>query len=38
MIVGGASEFGILLDVGLLVVMAVILVLIGGRLYPRVGR
>ena len=38
MIVGGASEFGILLDVGLLVVMAMILVLIGGRLYPRVGR
>lgn len=38
MIVGGASEFGILLDVGLLAVMAVILVLIGGRLYPRVGR
>ena len=38
MVVGGDSEFGILTDLGLLAVMAATLLIIGGRLYPRVGR
>ncbi len=37
MVVGGASEFGILLDLGLLAAIAVALVLSAGRVYPRVG-
>ncbi|MCX6650716.1 MAG: ABC transporter permease [Methanomassiliicoccales archaeon] len=37
MVVGGVSEFGIFLDLGLLTVMAAVLIIIGGRLYPRVG-
>jgi ABC-2 type transport system permease protein len=38
MITGGASEYGILLDVCVLVFTAAALMLIGGRLYARVGR
>ena len=38
MVVGGESEFGLLLDLGLLAAMAVVFVLIGGKVYPRVGR
>ena len=37
MVVGGASEFGLLLDLGLLAAIAVALILIAGRVYPRVG-
>jgi len=37
MVVGGVSEFGLLLDAGLLTVMAAALIIIGGRVYPRVG-
>jgi len=37
MIVGGVSEFGLLLDLGLLAAIAVALILIAGRVYPRVG-
>ena len=35
---GGESEFGILLDLGLLIAMAAVLIFVGGHLYPRVGR
>jgi ABC-2 type transport system permease protein len=38
MVVGGESEFGLLLDMGLLSVMAVALLFVGGHMYPRVGR
>ncbi len=38
MILGGESEFGILLDLGLLIAMAAVLIFVGGHLYPRVGR
>jgi ABC-2 type transport system permease protein len=38
MIVGGVSEYGVFLDIGLLTMMALALMLIGGRLYARVGR
>jgi len=38
MVVGGESEFGILLDVALLLFMSVVLMIIAGRLYPRVAR
>jgi ABC-2 type transport system permease protein len=38
MVTGGVSEFGLLFDVALLTVMMVVLVLIAGRLYPRVAR
>lgn len=38
MVVGGASEFGMLFDIGLLVAMAALLIVIAGRLYPRVAR
>ena len=38
MIVGWVSEFGVLTDLIVLFVIAVCLVLIGGRLYARVGR
>jgi ABC-2 type transport system permease protein len=38
MITGGVSEYGIPLDVGILVLTVVALMLIGGRLYARVGR
>jgi ABC-2 type transport system permease protein len=38
MVTGGASEYGILLDVCVLAITAVALMLIGGRLYARVGR
>ena len=37
MITGGVSEYGILLDVGILTMIASVLILIGGRLYSRVG-
>jgi ABC-2 type transport system permease protein len=38
MVTGGASEFGIAFDILLLFSMTVALVLIAGRLYPRVAR
>jgi ABC-2 type transport system permease protein len=38
MIVGGVSEYGILTDVVVLSAIAAILIMIGGRLYARVGR
>jgi ABC-2 type transport system permease protein len=38
MVTGGVSEYGLLLDVGVLTMTAVVLMLIGGRLYARVGR
>jgi ABC-2 type transport system permease protein len=38
MVVGGESEFGILLDIALLLVMSAVLMVIAGRLYPRVAR
>jgi hypothetical protein len=38
MVTGGVSEYGLLLDVGVLTITAVVLMLIGGRLYARVGR
>ena len=38
MVAGGVSEFGLLFDVSLLTMMMVALVLIAGRLYPRVAR
>ena len=38
MVTGGVSEFGLLFDVSLLTMMMVTLVLIAGRLYPRVAR
>ncbi|MGD0818823.1 MAG: ABC transporter permease [Methanomassiliicoccales archaeon] len=38
MVIGGVSEYGILLDVCVLTITAVALMLIGGRLYARVGR
>ncbi|HXZ24164.1 MAG TPA: ABC transporter permease [Methanomassiliicoccales archaeon] len=38
MITGGTTEFGIVLDLAILFVFAIALVLIGGRLYPRVAR
>ena len=38
MVNGGASEYGIFLDVCVLAFTAVALMLIGGRLYARVGR
>ena len=38
MIVGGVSEFGVPVDIAILVMTAFSLILVGGRLYPRVGR
>jgi len=38
MITGGATEFGIALDLVILFAFAIALVVIGGRLYPRVAR
>ncbi len=38
MIVGGVSQYGILTDMVVLTAIAVVLVMIGGRLYSRVGR
>jgi ABC-2 type transport system permease protein len=38
MIVGWVSEFGVLTDLVVLLVIAAALILIGGRLYARVGR
>jgi len=38
MVVGGESEFGILLDVALLFMISAFLIVIAGRLYPRVAR
>ncbi len=38
MVTGGVSEYGLLLDLGVLTMTAVVLMLIGGRLYARVGR
>ncbi len=38
MVTGGVSEYGILSDVCILAITAVALMLIGGRLYARVGR
>lgn len=38
MVVGGVSEFGLLFDIGLLTLMATVLMIVGGRLYPRVGQ
>ncbi len=37
MVVGGTSEYGAGWDIGILVIATVILVYIGGRLYPRVA-
>jgi ABC-2 type transport system permease protein len=37
MVSGGVSEFGLLFDIGLLVIIAVALILVAGKLYPRVG-
>jgi len=38
MVNGGVSEYGILIDVCVLAITAAVLMLIGGRLYARVGR
>ncbi len=38
MVVGGVSEFGIAFDLALLAAMTVSLILLAGRLYPRVAR
>jgi ABC-2 type transport system permease protein len=38
MVNGGASEYGILIDICVLAITAAVLMLIGGRLYARVGR
>ena len=37
MIVGGVSEYGVLTNLAILGTMAVVLLLISGRLYPRIG-
>lgn len=38
MVVGGESQFGILFDFGLLLLIAAFLIIIAARLYPRVAR
>ena len=38
MVVGGSSEFGVAFDLALLTVMMVALIIVAGRLYPRVAR
>jgi ABC-2 type transport system permease protein len=38
MVVGGTSSHGIAIDIGVLAVVLVVLVMIGGRLYPRLGQ
>ena len=38
MIVGGVSEYGIATDFAVLIAIAVALIIIGGRLYSRVGQ
>lgn len=37
MIVGGVSEYGVGVDLFILIVITLVLLLIGGKLYPRVG-